>query len=414
MIDLPLSNSMLISPRELSLSAWLGHIPFASWLVEQLKPRSIVELGTHRGCSFLAFCQAVQEQVQATRVFAVDTWEGDEHAGHYGDEIYEQLRQYQQRNYAGISELLRMRFDQALPCFANGSVDLLHIDGLHTYEAVREDFESWLPKLSDRAVVLFHDTCVRERGFGVWQYWSEISQEYPAFEFTHTHGLGVLLVGPRRVPVLEALAGHAAAGTFAPIDRLFDVLGSNIRRAEEIERVNAGLVDARGEVSRLGTLGHQIKQRCDELEEQLRSQGETERRLEQRCAELDEQLRGERELGRQLEQRRAELDEQLRGERELGRQLKLRCRELEAQLDGERGRSQADLEQERQAHARSEQEADRLRLQLQHDRETQENLRSIVADERAKAVESLTAALAPPLEALDGKLNLLLRPWWRR
>lgn len=358
MIDFPLSNSMLISPRELSLSAWLGHIPFASWLVEQLKPGSIVELGTHRGCSFLAFCQAVQEQVQPTRVFAVDTWEGDQHAGLYGDQIYEELRQYQQRNYAGISEMLRMRFDQALPCFADGSVDLLHIDGLHTYEAVREDFESWLPKLSDRAVVLFHDTCVRERGFGVWQYWREISQQYPAFEFTHTHGLGVLLVGQQRLPALTALAESAAAGTFAPIDRLFDVLGSNIRRAEEIARVHAGLVDARSEVGRLGTLGHQLNQRNEELEEQLRGQREAGHHLEQHCSELEKQLHVERETGQQLAQR---------------------CRELEEQLSTER-----------------------------------EKLRGIVAEERIKAVEGLTAAIAPPLASLDGKVSLLLRPWWRR
>ncbi|WMJ67728.1 class I SAM-dependent methyltransferase [Stenotrophomonas sp. 24(2023)] len=270
MNDFPLSNSMLISPREVSFSAWLGHIPFASWLVEQLQPQSIVELGTHRGSSFLAFCQAVQEQGQTTRVFAIDTWEGDEHAGYYGDEIYNTLRDYQQRNYAGISEMLRMRFNEALPYFADGSVDLLHIDGLHTYDAVREDFESWLPKLSDRAVVIFHDTCVRERGFGVWQYWSEISRQYPAFEFTHTHGLGVLLVGRQHVPALADLAARAGAGGFAPINRLFDVLGSNIKRAEEIERVQAGLTDARSEVNRLGTLGHELQQRCLQLEQEVR------------------------------------------------------------------------------------------------------------------------------------------------
>ena len=49
---------------------------------------------------------------------------------------------------------VRCTFAEALQHFPDGSVDLLHIDGRHFYEDVKEDYESWLPKLSDRAVVL--------------------------------------------------------------------------------------------------------------------------------------------------------------------------------------------------------------------------------------------------------------------
>lgn len=182
------------SPLSLQVpDAWCGHLPFAAWLIKRIKPETFVELGTHTGNSFFAFCQAASESQLATKCYAVDTWQGDEHAGAYGDEIFHQVSTHQQKHYSGFSRLMRMTFDEATTYFPDASIDLLHIDGLHTYEAVKHDFESWLPKLAPGAIVLFHDTNVRERDFGVWKLWTELQSVYPNnLEFTHSNGLGVL------------------------------------------------------------------------------------------------------------------------------------------------------------------------------------------------------------------------------
>ncbi len=177
--------------------SWIEHIPFAFFLISTLKPKILVELGVYIGNSYNAFCQAVSLLKTGTQCYGIDTWQGDEHASFYDESVYDELFAYQQREYQNFSSLLRMTFDEAQSHFADSTIDLFHIDGFHTYEAVKHDFDNWLPKMSDQGVVIFHDTEVRETDFGVWQFWEELAQTYPSFNFKHGYGLGIIAVGSK-------------------------------------------------------------------------------------------------------------------------------------------------------------------------------------------------------------------------
>lgn len=225
----PLEHPVCLDfPLLVGETAWAEHIPFGMFLVGALRPRILVELGTHRGASYCAFCQAVKTVGADTKCYAVDSWQGDAHAGLFGAEILERLRTHHDPLYADFSRLIQSTFDEALEHFADGSVDLLHIDGFHTYEAVRHDFETWQPKMSGRGIVLLHDTNVREREFGVWKFWDEIKAEFPHFEFPHGHGLGVLAVGESGAPAeLQNLFAADENETLA-VRRFFHALGEHI------------------------------------------------------------------------------------------------------------------------------------------------------------------------------------------
>jgi methyltransferase family protein/SEC-C motif-containing protein len=189
------SSASLQIPDRMLASAWKGHAPFAFWLIETHRPQVLVELGTHNGFSYFSFCQQIRRTGLAARATAIDTWRGDEQAGFYDESVFQNFRRYHDLTYGDFSRFIRSTFDEALGQFTDGSIDLLHIDGRHRYEGVRHDYETWKPKLSSRAIVLFHDTQVRSNNFGVFKFWQEISELLPHFEFEHAHGLGVLGVG---------------------------------------------------------------------------------------------------------------------------------------------------------------------------------------------------------------------------
>lgn len=205
---------------------WVGHIPFIFWLFKNFKPGRFVELGTHRGNSYCAMCQAVQRFNLASVGSAIDSWKGDIHMVPEPG-LYEELAAYHDPKYQSFSTLLRTTFDLARDSFADKTIDLLHIDGTHTYEAVKHDFENWFPKLTDSALVLFHDIEVRRDDFGVWRLWEELKARYATFSFHHSHGLGVLAVGDIPNKEINLLFSKSEDHSFvATVRNLFSARGN--------------------------------------------------------------------------------------------------------------------------------------------------------------------------------------------
>ena len=198
-ISTPRFESDTINPS-LEVSPWCGHRNFVYDYLKYIKPQKMIELGTHYGCSFFAMCQSMKDNWLNTKLYAVDTWEGDEQAGFYGAEVWESVNKIKKSCFGEQDTVfMRMLFNDAVKEFEDETFDLIHIDGLHSYEAVSEDFRSWLPKLRKDGVILFHDVN-SEKKYGTDIFWEEIKQEYPCyFEFSHSWGLGVLFPKGDRV-----------------------------------------------------------------------------------------------------------------------------------------------------------------------------------------------------------------------
>ena len=327
--------------------SWLEHIPFAFWIVDVLRPQVIVELGTQSGNSYAAFAQAVQMTNLAARTYAVDTWKGDAHAGFYDEAVFTEFAAYHGAHFSSFSRLIRSTFEEAAAYFADGDIDLLHLDGCHTYEAVQADFNLWRDKISGRGVVLMHDTNVREREFGVWRLWSELSARYPSFEFLHGHGLGVLAIGSDVPDAVRWLVATRTTEEVRAIRECFAHLGRAISApftAAVMERTRSQELQARaetvgqltGEIADLRKAQEGSSAERQERESTLTRKDEVIRSLEQRVAEAGHQL--QEALG-QRDAALADRDEALRAQVQVAEALQVRLQRGVPSTATDRGRA---------------------------------------------------------------------------
>lgn len=231
-------------PAHYPATAWVGHAPFLFWLIDRLRPTSIVELGTHWGYSCFVAAEALKRLGVPGTVRALDSWQGDDQAGFYGENVYDYVQRTAREDYPGIVELLRGWFSESRPRVEDASVDLLHIDGRHGYDDAVEDYTMWRSTVRDGGVILFHDIGVRDPGYEVWRLWDELRAEHDTFSFTHWHGLGVLAVGDIRVPELQQLFAadeDTAERIRADYERLAGVVSGSFARRKAEAQLRANL-----------------------------------------------------------------------------------------------------------------------------------------------------------------------------
>ncbi len=161
-------------------SAWKGHEEFAVKLVEFIKPEVVVDLGVDYGFSAFAFALS-----NIGTVYGIDWFQGDEYAGHRT--TYERVLAEKENLDLRNVVIIKAEFAEAARSW-DRKIDVLHIDGDHGYESVKQDFEQWASFVRDDGIILMHDTMSFPEDVG--RFYDEL--QLPKFNFTHSHGLGVV------------------------------------------------------------------------------------------------------------------------------------------------------------------------------------------------------------------------------
>jgi predicted O-methyltransferase YrrM len=179
-------------------------------LVRSARPCVVVEIGSAQGRSTCAMALACRQNGQG-KVHAIDPHTENSWSEGNGVDTFAVLKsRLAEYDLAPWCQVMRMTSAEAardwrLP------IDILFIDGDHTFEGVRHDFEAFRPWLTARSLVVFHDTLweyepadtPRRPNIGVPQYLEQLRAEgYHSVTIPAPYGMTIVCPAPGGFPLM--------------------------------------------------------------------------------------------------------------------------------------------------------------------------------------------------------------------
>ncbi|MEM3525954.1 MAG: class I SAM-dependent methyltransferase [Candidatus Jordarchaeaceae archaeon] len=168
-------------------------------IVEEIKPKRVLEIGTANGGTLFLFSQVAAPYAM---IISVDLPGGRFGGGYpeYRIPLYKGFAKKNQKIYLIRSDSHEEETFEKIKQILNGEkVDFLFIDGDHSYNGVKKDFEMY-NKLAESVIALHDIVPGPEKNVGgVPKFWKEISKEYKKREIVKDwnqggYGIGVIFL----------------------------------------------------------------------------------------------------------------------------------------------------------------------------------------------------------------------------
>ncbi len=157
--DLKLTKRIILEklrPEFSEIPGWFSYKELYDNVVEAAKGgETFVEVGAWFGKSTNHLASKINESGKNINLTVVDTWKGtDDEESHQnivnafsGDIFYEFIENTVLSNNYGNFNIIKDSSRNASKIFANNSIDYIMLDAGHSYDALRDDINSWYPKV---------------------------------------------------------------------------------------------------------------------------------------------------------------------------------------------------------------------------------------------------------------------------
>jgi predicted O-methyltransferase YrrM len=164
--------------------------------VRRLDPRTVVEIGTSVGGTLYFWTRLAQPDAI---IVSVDL-PGGQFGGGYSPlraPIYRRFaRERQKLHLMRADSHEQSTLERVKSLFDGGQIDFLFIDGDHTYEGVKKDWEMYSPLVRPGGLIVFHDVAGNYGTTQVKRFWDGVKTGYRHREYmVHPrgqYGIGVL------------------------------------------------------------------------------------------------------------------------------------------------------------------------------------------------------------------------------
>jgi len=170
-------------------------------VVAKLKPKVVLEIGTAGGGTLFLFTRVADLEA---KIISVDLPGGPFGGGYprWKIPLYKSFSRGGQKIYLLRRDSHDPRtLEEVKRILDSEKVDFLFIDGDHTYEGVKRDFEMYSPLVREGGIVAFHDIVPGPSEYvgGVPKFWGEVKMKYKYLEIVEDwhqggYGIGVIYV----------------------------------------------------------------------------------------------------------------------------------------------------------------------------------------------------------------------------